>query len=141
MTAQHYRRLEHAYHTAPCHRTMQPELVIGEGRATVRLEIRPDMFHAMNAVHGAFYFKLLDDAAFFAANSVVTDTFVLTVSFNVQFLRPIASGMLIAEGRLRKNGNLLFADSTLADAAGSELARGAGVFARGRHAIPSRDEP
>jgi uncharacterized protein (TIGR00369 family) len=120
---------------------MQPELVIGEGRATVRLEIRPDMFHAMNAVHGAFYFKLLDDSAFFAANSVVTDTFVLTVSFNVQFLRPIASGMLIAEGRLRKNGNLLFADSTLADAAGSELARGAGVFARGRHVIPSRDEP
>lgn len=111
---------------------MRPELTVSDGGATVRLEIRPDMFHAMNAVHGAFYFKLLDDAAFFAANSVVTDTFVLTVSFNVQFLRPIAAGVLLAEGRLRKNGSLLFADSVLTDGDGSELARGAGVFARGR---------
>jgi uncharacterized protein (TIGR00369 family) len=139
MTTDHYRRLEDAYRSAPCHSSMRPELAVGDGCATVRLEVRRDMFHAMNAVHGAFYFKLLDDAAFFAANSVVTETFVLTVSFNVQFLRPIASGMLIAEGRLRKNGNLLFADSALTDAAGSELARGAGVFARGRHVIPSRD--
>lgn len=135
MTPDHYRRLEDAYHTAPCHSSMRPELAVGDGRATVRLEIRPDMFHAMNAVHGAFYFKLLDDAAFFAANSVVTDTFVLTVSFNVQFLRPIAAGVLLAEGCLRKNGNLLFADSVLTDGAGSELARGAGVFARSRHTI------
>src|SRR4029453_16160252 len=120
MTPDHYKRLEDAYRTAPCHRSMRPELAVGDGCATVRLEVRPDMFHAMNAVHGAFYFKLLDDAAFFAANSVVNDAFVLTVSFSLQFLRPIASGTLIAEGRLRKSGNLLFADSVLTDEAGSD---------------------
>ena len=37
--------------------------------------------HAAGAVHGSYYFKVLDDACYFAANSLVSDVFVLTVSF------------------------------------------------------------
>jgi acyl-coenzyme A thioesterase PaaI-like protein len=45
------------------------------------------------------YFKLLDDAAFFAVNSVVRDVFVLTVSFNIYLTRPVSAGELKASGR------------------------------------------
>jgi acyl-coenzyme A thioesterase PaaI-like protein len=34
--------------------------------------------HSIHAVHGSVYFKALDDAAFFAVNSLVEDVFVLT---------------------------------------------------------------
>jgi len=47
-----------------------------------------------HAMHGSVYFKCLDDAAFFAANSIVQEVFVLTVTFNVVLLRPVAAGAL-----------------------------------------------
>ncbi len=48
------------------------------------------------------YFKALDDAAFFAANSVVEDVFVLTTNFNIQLLRTVTEGTLIATGSPRQ---------------------------------------
>ena len=36
------------------------------------------MFHTAGAAHGTLFFKMLDDAAFYAANSLVTDRFLLT---------------------------------------------------------------
>lgn len=39
--------------------------------------------HTMGAMHGSCYFKMLDDAAFFAAQARETECFVLTVSFNI----------------------------------------------------------
>jgi uncharacterized protein (TIGR00369 family) len=137
MNDDHYRRLERLYHRAPCNRALSPAISISDGRAEVRIPIGQHMFHPLEAVHGAFYFKALDDAAFFAANSVVEDVFVMTASFNVQLLRPVTEGVLVAEGRLVKDGKqLLFADSVLRDLAGNELATGSGVFVRSRHALP-----
>jgi uncharacterized protein (TIGR00369 family) len=136
MTPDHFRLLERLYAQAPCNQHFEPVLEVAEGRAIVRVPITGALFHAMHAVHGSYYFKALDDAAFFAVNSVVTDVFVLTVSFSVQFLRPASSGTLVAEGRLVKKGTLLFADAVLRDDAGRELALGTGVFARSAHAIP-----
>jgi acyl-coenzyme A thioesterase PaaI-like protein len=49
---------------------------------------------------GSVYFKMLDDAAFFAVNSIVEDVFVYTVSLNVQLLRPVASGTHPFSGHL-----------------------------------------
>ena len=50
-------------------------------------------------MHGSVYFKALDDAAYFAVSSLVTDYLLVTVSFNlhlyVRFQRIIK-----AEGRL-----------------------------------------
>ena len=44
------------------------------------------------AAHGTSYFKMLDDAAFYAANSLVTDRFLLTTAFNLLFTRPLGAG-------------------------------------------------
>ena len=94
------------------------------------------LYHAAGAVHGSAYFKLLDDASFFAASSLVEDVFVLTVSFNLYLVRPVTAGELRAEGRVvTRTGRLLFTEAILRDASGVELARGSGVFTLSKTAL------
>ena len=42
---------------------------------------------------------MLDDAAFYAANSLVSDRFLLTTAFNLHFTKPMRDGEARAEGR------------------------------------------
>jgi len=129
--AEHYHKLEHLYTAAPISRWYGISIAIADGHAEVRLPVRPEFYHAANAVHGSVYFRALDDAAFFAANSRVPEVLVLTVSFTVHFARPATSGELRAVGRLvHASGRLLMAESELLDDAGELLARGSGVFTR-----------
>lgn len=128
---EHHRRLERLYASAPVTQWFGTVLSVSDGAAEVRLDVRPDFLHAAHAVHGSVYFRLLDDAAFFAVNSRVPEVFVLTVSFNVQFIRPVAGGRLRARGRvLHGGGRLFFAESELEDANGDLVGRGSGVFTR-----------
>jgi len=133
--AEHHRRLERLYASAPITQWFGTRLQVKDGEAEVTLTVRPQFFHAAHAMHGSIYFRMLDDAAFFAANSRVREVFVLTVSFTVQFARPVAAGDLRALGRVRHGGGrLVLADSELLDAEGRLLAHGSGVFTRS--AIP-----
>jgi len=126
---EHHRRLERMYLAAPANEYFRPEIRIGEGRAEVRLVVRPDFFHAASAVHGSVYFKLLDDATFFAASSLVDDVFVLTASFNIYFLRPISSGTMTARGTVVSRTNrLIIGEGVLVDDDDREIARGSGTF-------------
>lgn len=127
----HYRKLERTYARAPTNEYFRPQLHIEDRTATVRIDVRPDLFHAADAVHGAVYFKLLDDAAFFAANSLVEEEFLLTASFNMYLLRPVTSGTMIATGHVTNVSKRLFhAASELRDADGRLLANGSGTFMR-----------
>lgn len=117
---------------------------ITEGKAEASMVVTPDLCHAAGSMHGAYYFKLLDDAAFFAANSVVQDVFVLTADFSIQLFRPVVSGRATAYGTVTKAGRtLIFAESVLVDDKGRELARGRGTFARSQTVLadiaPYRD--
>jgi uncharacterized protein (TIGR00369 family) len=94
------------------------------------MAVRPDMHHAAHAAHGAVYFKMLDDAAFFAAQSLVSDVFVLTVSFTVYLLAPVADGEMVASGRVvHRSKRLIIADSTI-EVGGRVVARGNGTLMR-----------
>ena len=102
---------------------------VSEGRAVVSMKVRRDFYHAANAVHGAVYLKALDDAAFFAVNSLVPDTFVLTVSLNAYLTRPVSEGEVRAVGQVvHRSRRLFLAESQLFDSAGNEIARGSGTF-------------
>ena len=126
---EHHRRLERMYLSAPANEYFRPEIRISDGRAEVRLVVRPDFFHAASAVHGSVYFKLLDDATFFAASSLVDDVFVLTASFNIYFLRPISSGTMTARGTIVSRTNrLIIGEGVLVDDDDREIARGSGTF-------------
>ncbi len=135
---EHYRKLESMYLHAPINEYYAPTMHISEGCAEVTIPVRPDLFHAAGAVHGAVYFKLLDDAAFFAANSLVDDVFVLTVSFNVYLTRPVSEGEMKATGRVvHRSRRLLIADAVVVDSTGKEVARGSGTFMRSGIALAS----
>lgn len=125
----HLRGLEGAYHAAPVTRWMGTSATVGDGRATVTLPVREDFHHAAAAVHGSLYFRMLDDAAFFAANSRVSDVLVLTSSFHVRFFRPVSQGSLRAEGRVvNLSRRVISADAELFDDEGNLLAQGSGTF-------------
>jgi uncharacterized protein (TIGR00369 family) len=133
---EHYRRLERMYAAAPVNHYFAPSMRVSESKAEVTIQVRPDFFHAAKAVHGLVYFKLLDDAAFFAANSLVHDVFVLTVSFNVYMTRPVSAGEMKASGRVVHRARRLFiAESELVNDDGQEIARGSGVFMRSTVAL------
>jgi uncharacterized protein (TIGR00369 family) len=126
---EHFRKLERMYERAPINRFFAPALRISQGQAVVTIPIKPDFFHAAQAIHGSVYFKALDDAAFFAANSLVTDAFVLTVSFNVVFTRPVSAGELRATGTVvHRSRNLIVADAVAHDSRDRQVARGSGTF-------------
>ena len=133
ISSEHYQALENLYLSAPINKMFSPKIEIGEGRATVTVEVRPEYFHAANAVHGALYFKLLDDAAFFAVNSLVTDVFVLTVQFNLHLLRPISSGVMLSKGVvIQDSPRLYIAESHLEDSDQNIIARGSGTFIKSK---------
>lgn len=135
----HWRALEGLYASAPVNRLFESRLeVLGEGQARIVFDVTPEVFHAAGAAHGTIYFKMLDDAAFYAANTLVTDRFLLTTSFNLHFTRPIHGGKVIAEGRwLSGRRRVLVAEARLLDEEGEEVGRGTGTFQRSRIALSS----
>lgn len=133
MNEQHYRRLENMYRAAPISKIFPPEIVISEAACEIRVPVQPEYFHAAGAVHGSVVFKLLDDAAFFAANSLEETYFVLTTSFNIYLTRPVSSGVIRAEGKVVSQSRLQFiAESVVYDDQHREIGRGSGTFVRGK---------
>jgi Uncharacterized protein, possibly involved in aromatic compounds catabolism len=133
----HWRALERLYASAPINHKFRSWLqVTGEGLARIVFDVEPDCFHAAGAAHGTIYFKMLDDAAFYAANTLVTDRFLLTTSFNLHFSAPIKGGRIVAEGRwVSGRRRVLVAESRLVDEDGEEVGRGTGTFMRSRIAL------
>jgi uncharacterized protein (TIGR00369 family) len=132
---EHFRRLERMYHAAPVNAFYAPRLTVSEGRAVLEMEVRRQFFHAAEAIHGSVYFKALDDATFFAVNSLVRDVLVLTVSFNIYLLRPVTDGTLRAEGVVTSTSrSLSTAEAVLYVGEAQQVARGSGTFMRS--AIP-----
>ena len=133
---EHFRKLERMYAGAPINEYYRPVLTVSEGAAEVVIPVRPDFFHAAHAVHGSVYFKALDDAAFFACNSLVPDVFVLTVTYNVYLTRPISEGTLRARGRVVHHSRQLFvAEAELLDDRGKQIGRGSGSFMKSTIAL------
>lgn len=128
----HFRALERLYASAPINRLFESRLTIpGAGEAVIDFAVDERVYHAAGAVHGTVYFKMLDDAAFYAANSLVSDRFLLTTSFNLLFTRPIRSGPVRAEGRWVSGRRRVYvAEAALIDSHGEEVGRGTGTFMR-----------
>ncbi|MDB5667739.1 MAG: PaaI family thioesterase [Alphaproteobacteria bacterium] len=137
----HFRALESLYRTAPINRLFDSRLeIVEEGFARIRFEVDERSFHAAGAAHGTLYFKMMDDAAFYACNSLVTDRFLLTTAFNLNFTRPLREGPVVAEGRWASGRRRVFVGETrLIDGSGEEAGRGTGTFMRSHIALTSLD--
>ena len=135
----HFRALESLYRAAPINGGFTSELrIIEAGLARIRFDVDPAHFHAAAAAHGTLYFKMMDDAAFYACNSTISDRFLLTTAFNLVFSRPLKSGQVIAEGRwISGKRRVLIGEARLIDGDGEEAARGTGTFMRSHIALSS----
>ncbi|QQN75728.1 PaaI family thioesterase [Croceicoccus sp. YJ47] len=135
--AAHWRALESLYRSAPINSTFPSRLTIGgEGVARIVFDVDERHFHAAGAAHGTLYFKMLDDAAFYAANTMVSDRFLLTTAFNLHFSRPVHAGRIVAEGQwISGRRRVLVAESRLVDEDGVEVGRGTGTFMRSQIAL------
>ena len=135
----HFRALESLYRSAAINQLFKSELEIPEaGVARIRFEVDDRVHHAAGAAHGTIYFKMLDDAAFYAANSLVTDHFLLTTAFNLLLTRPIKNGPVTAEGRwISGKRRVYVAEASLIDADGEEVGRGTGTFMRSQFPLSS----
>jgi uncharacterized protein (TIGR00369 family) len=130
--AAHFRALETLYTHAPVNGLFTSEMrIMRAGECQIQFSVDQQLYHAAGAVHGSAYFKMLDDAAFYAANSLVTDRFLLTTAFNVFFTKPLREGPVIARGRwVSGRKRVYIAESHLVDSSGEEVARGTGTFMR-----------
>lgn len=137
--AAHYRALESLYAAAPINRFFESRLELTEpGQSRIYFSVDERHFHAAGAAHGTSYFKMLDDAAFYACNSLVTDRFLLTTQFSLLLTRPLGVGPVVAEGRWISGQRRVFvAEARLVTAEGEEVARGTGTFMRSRIALAS----
>lgn len=135
-SAAHYRALEGMYLGAPINAFYQPRIEVSHETAVIEIDIGHHFFHPAGAVHGSVYFKMLDDAAFFAAASIVDDVFVLTTTFTTYLTRPLSEGVLRSEGRVvNLNRSQIIAEAVARDDQGREVARGSGIFVRSRIAL------
>ncbi|TXK49261.1 PaaI family thioesterase [Pontibacter qinzhouensis] len=129
---EHYKQLEKLFLAANIQEFYTGSTIqVSRERAKILLPTDPKFFHGANAVHGSVYFKLLDDAAWFAAASVVRDFFIVTSSFQMNLLRMVNSGHLSAVGMVRSvSRQVLLAESVIYNERGKEVAFGTGQFMR-----------
>lgn len=134
MQADHYSALCRMYLEAPI-QTLYPGITISvkEGAAEIQLPVRPEYFHSAQGIHGSVYFKLLDDAAYFAAASLLRDYFLLTMEFNIRLLKKVDAGQLTAMGVCSSaQGKLIRAEARLINDSGELAAIGSGIFSRSK---------
>lgn len=125
---EHYRKLERMYLSAPINHFYSPGIEISRGSARIETAVKEEFFHAAQAIHGSIYFKILDDAAFFAVNSLVKEFFVLTVSFNVHLLRPVDRGLLVGLGKVVQRSRHHYVGESQLFLGKEEVAQGTGTF-------------
>ncbi len=133
----HLRGLEALYGSAPINHSLESRLALpGVGQSRIEFTVSTASFHAAGAAHGTLYFKMLDDAAFYAANALVSDRFLLTTAFNLHFTKSMKAGEARAEGRWISGRRRVFvAEARIIDSSGDECARGTGTFLRSHIAL------
>ena len=136
MNETHWRALERMYVKAPINAFYQPVIRIGDRTCEIEVTARDEFNHAAHAVHGSVYFKMLDDAGFFAAGSIVEDVFVLTSNFTIHLLRPVASGVLLAKARVVYAGATQFVCDADLYNEGKLVAHGVGTYVRSKFPWP-----
>src|SRR3546814_13023054 len=89
----HWKALEGLYASAPINGKFRSRLdILGEGLSRITFDVEHDCFHSAGAAHGTIYFKMLDDAAFYAANTLITYRSLQPTSFNTRLTQPHRRG-------------------------------------------------
>lgn len=102
----------------------------GDGRARARLEVGEHHLNPNGVVHGAVLFTLVDTAMGMAAMSVVASgTYTTSVEVQLRFIRPVASGELVADVEVLKAGrHVIHLEGRIVDGEQRLIATATGTF-------------
>jgi acyl-CoA thioesterase len=120
------------YKRIPFYSTLGLELVeIGNGRAAFELIIRKELTQNNN-VHGGVIASLIDSSCACAAFSLIyPNGYITTIDLQVEFLKPVSKGRLLAKAKCIKSGKNIFfckakvwnGENELISTGGSQLLR------------------
>lgn len=131
--AEHFRSLVSMYDAAPINKLFLPSLVLSEGVAEITLAVKECFLQSAGSLHGSVFFKILDEAASFAAYSIEPEFFMVTSSFVTYITRPVSKGILRGVGKVvNKTGSQCLAEAVVYDGDNVEVARGNGIFVRSK---------
>lgn len=131
ITDEHYRKLERMHLSSPFHQHHFPSLSIYviEERAEVSLTLDSTYRNTVKALHANIYTKVLEDAAFLAAHSIINDQLLIPTAFHSDFLKPVSKGILRAIGVVKfKSRTVFIAESKLFNSYGNEIAMATGNY-------------
>ena len=83
MNKEHFIKLKNRYEAAPINQIFNPTININLGACTLKMKVTKKLYVAVPAAHGLVAFKMLDDAAWGAANTYIEDVFLFTYNFNL----------------------------------------------------------
>lgn len=82
---------------------------LGDGAATVHLNVRDELLQNHRVIHGGAIASLIDTASAFALlTKIELDERVTTTDLTIHYLRPITSGRMSAMARIVRGGRRLF---------------------------------
>lgn len=111
------------------HKSVGIELVeFRENGATMRLEVREEHLNAAGVVHGGVTFTLADSALGYGISKAVGKP-CTTAEMKINFLRPVASGVMIARSRIVRKGRRLVVARAEVHCGDAQVAEALSTFA------------
>jgi acyl-CoA thioesterase len=108
---------------------------VGEGRAVLRMEVRPEMVNGLGVCHGGVVFTLADSAMAYSSNSF--NLRALATQAEIDWLAPALVGSVLTATAVQRHqrGKAAVTDVEVCDDAGTVVAlfRGRTLQTSGRH--------
>lgn len=133
LTEAQQRRIYQALETVPYARLMGFKLgAVEPGRATLTLEVRPELKQNRGVVHGGAIASLIDTATAFAILTTLAEgEQATTVDLTINYLKPLISGTAAATGRiLRAGARIIVVAADVVDAEGNLVATALSSYLR-----------
>ena len=85
MDNNHLKNLINIYNIASINKFYKPKINLSLGKSKIEKKIKNNFFHTGGSVHGSIYFKILDDAVYFASQTQKKKYFLYTINFQIIF--------------------------------------------------------
>ena len=131
MNKKHFKNIINVYSNAPINQLFKPKMKVSLGQCEIEMKISKNFHHSANSFLGSIYFKMLDDAAYFASQTHEKEFFLYTVNFEVNFIKTVSKEVIISKGKLlKKSSNKLISKAMLYGCNGEEIGYGKGIFVK-----------
>ncbi len=103
-------RARDAFRSVAYAKFLGPEMgEVGDGTASVHLDVRDELLQYHGVVHGGAIASLIDTSSAFAVlTRIDLEDQITTTDLTIHYLRPISSGRMTATARIIRGGRRLF---------------------------------